>query len=83
MRFKRGQKVRIKDWVDIPQNVRDTWGTNVYVGKVGFISEVNPGGTTGYDVKMKGNKYPAFCLEQELELLVRIGEQLMFNFMKG
>ncbi|GAF96599.1 unnamed protein product [marine sediment metagenome] len=82
MKFKIGQKVRVIKWLDMPLSLINKWGTNTHVGEVGVIIQQNPfSGDEGYDVKKKENKYSFFCLEEELELLVKIGEQLEFEFM--
>lgn len=84
MKFKIGQKVRVKQWVGMPQDIMGRWGLNTHIGEVGFITQKNPysGDDNGYDIKIKNKKDSFFCLEQELEPFIKVGEQLLFNFIK-
>jgi len=84
MKFKKGQKVRIIEWVNMPQDMIDRWGINAHVGQVGIILAKNPYAKDdiGYDVKIKYEKTSFFCLEEELEFAVKVGEQLLFSFMQ-
>ena len=89
MKFKIGQKIRIKKWLDMPQCLQEKWGEPAFIGKVGeVLKENNIESTNGYDVcfpEKKGNLKntpPAFYFPQELEPLVKIGEQLLFSFME-
>lgn len=80
-KFKIGQKVRIKKWLNMPENILDVWGENYYAGQVGVVECTNnTGGFRAYDIKIDGKKDSIFCLKEELELFVRVGEQLLFNF---
>lgn len=77
--FKVGDKVRIKQWLDMPEDVLDTWGDGSRLaGRIGVIEFINTCfSTDGYDVIIDGDKYATFCLPQELESLVKVGEQLL------
>ena len=76
MKFKIGQKVRVKVWEDMPQDMQDRYGTNRYAGQVGVILQYFTE-DMGWDVKTENEKYSFFCLEQELEPVIKIGEQLL------
>jgi len=81
--FKIGQKVRVKQWSEMPQELAAVWGENFYAGQAGVIvSKNDSAGYEGYDVKLDGNKNSCFCLKEELEPFVRVGEQLLFDFVK-
>lgn len=80
-KFKIGQKVRIKQWFDMPQNLQDYYGTNSFdIGKVGEV--IDFAGETEdinmYNILIINDNYTNLALEPELESLVRIGEQLLF-----
>lgn len=86
LKFKVGDKVHIKVWNDMPLEVVDNWGEPSYINETGIIIRHNP---QGYDVSFPslpkcGFRDPpeAFYLPQELELVVKIGEQLLFDFAK-
>ncbi len=82
MKFKIGQKVRVKDWLDMPQDMIDKWGINNYVGEAGFVRQENLiADDIGYDIDIKRVKGLVFCLERELESVIKVGEQLVFPFM--
>ena len=84
MKFKVGQKVRIVKWLNMPQDMVEKWGINLpHIGEVGIIEEQNFDGKPGiaYNVKRKGAKYAFFCFEEELESIIKVGEQLEFVFM--
>jgi len=84
MKFKIGQKVRVKEWSDMPQRIQEEYSKNTCrIGNIGVVTgffgrEYN---INTYDIKFEGIKCPLFFLEPELEPLIRIGEQLMFVFM--
>jgi len=77
--FKVGQKVRTKQWLDMPEDVLAVWGSGSRLaGKVGVVESINNSfNTKGYDVILGKDKYATFCLPQEIEPLIRVGEQLM------
>lgn len=84
MMFKVGQKVRIKQWLDMPQGMMNKWGIANDVGCIGIIimEKENRDGYNAYDIRAENSKYDNFYFEEELEPLVRIGEQLLFKFME-
>lgn len=78
MKFKIGQKVRIVEWKDMPEDLQDIFGINTYgIGLIGVVDKFERAqkGVNGYNIKLKGGNH--FALEPELEPLVRVGEQLM------
>lgn len=78
MKFKIGQKIRIKQWLNVPEELTAEWGKNYYAGHIGVIeSENGTAGVEAYDVKPDGNKTSVFCLKEELEPLIKVGEQLL------
>jgi len=79
MKYKIGQKVRVKEWVDMPEELLANWGRNCLVGHVGVIVEYT---NNGYDVMIGNDKYPAFCLQGEIEPLIKVGQQLVFPFVE-
>lgn len=84
MNFKVGQKVRVKEWVDMPEEMFDSMGINGHAGKVGVVvvdGKIH-GGYKAYDVRTKGGDYDFFCFEDELEPLIKVGQQLLFSFME-
>lgn len=87
MKFKVGQKVRIKEWDDMPEDVFNVMGGNSQIGDAedgGVVESENNSynGYKAYDVKMENCKCGFFCFEQELEPFVKVGEQLIFSFME-
>ncbi len=81
-KFKIGQKVRFVEWVDMPVEVIATWGKIIgWREETGVIEkENNEFNISGYDVKVDGTSI--FCLSQELEPVIKVGEQLTFAFMQ-
>jgi len=76
----------------MPEEWLSNWDDPSYIGETGVILRIiyRPGRTNnnikGFDVcfpKKKWDKYPpeAFYFKQELEPVVKVGEQLTFNFM--
>ena len=88
MKYKVGQKVCIKQWLDMPQDIQDSWGENtVGIGATAVISFVIglSQGIATYKVLFDKSgiaKGELFVFEPELEPLVKAGEQLVFNFIK-
>ena len=84
MKFKIGQKVRIKEWIDMPKEVLANMGTACHIGDIGIVVKRigTHWGYITYDVKIETKEHDLFCFEGELELLVKVGEQLMFDFME-
>ena len=84
MKYKVGQKVRIKQWVGVPEGLYSKWGTNEHVGCVGVVvrEDRTAMGYRAYNVKTKEKKYDFFCFEEELESVIKVGEQLLFDFAK-
>ena len=86
-KFKVGDKARIIKWLDMPQELQDSYSINIMrIGEIGIIKRVleeEYDNTICYDVLFNGNIYPVFLLEQELESIIKVGEQLTFSFMKG
>lgn len=87
MKFKIGQKVRIVQWKDMPQQIEDDFGINTkHIGEIGTIEKLCDlmDGETGYEGI---NLYNVLfdnptdsqrnLFEQELESVVEVGEQLM------
>ena len=84
MKFKKGQKVRIKVWEDMPENLANTWGISSPVGTIVIIEGVNTfGGSNyaGYDIIFDGGKTTCY-FESELEPVIKVGKQLLFSFME-
>lgn len=80
MKFKIGDKVRVKEWVGMPDELKERWGLNMHIGDEGTIwmeSYSVEDGYKGYDIKAKDSRYAFFCFEGELEPLVKVGEQLL------
>ena len=77
--FKIGQKVRVKEWKDMPQEIEENWGISECTGEIGIIKsqKEKEEGHNAYDVKLDNNKYSGFYFEEELESIVKIGEQLL------
>lgn len=86
MKFKVGQKVCVVEWLNMPSDAKASYGINTYkVGNVGFIRSIKKMmyGVCTYKVafdKHLGNDL--FAFEGELESIIKIGEQLMFEFMR-
>ena len=83
MKFKVGQKVRVKEWSNMPEWVLVYWGMNGHVGNVGVVVRANDtmDRYNAYDVKTENSRYDFFCFEGELESIIKVGEQLLFGFM--
>lgn len=83
-KFKIGQKVCVKEWLDIPEELLVDWGIVAHIGDVGIVVKENAmvSKHNTYDVKTKSSKSDFFCFEDELEPVIKIGEQLVFNFME-
>lgn len=89
MKFKVGQKVRVKQWLDMPETIQDDWGTlSDGIGNVGTIVIIEEHQGSSYIIniyKLEGKdfgKYGRNVLEGEIEPLVKVGEQLTFEFME-
>ena len=80
-KFKIGQKVRIKEWKNMPEELYNTWGRAVCVGQIVTIEGLAPTDCDGYDVVFE-NGGGAFYLYGELESVIKVGEQLLFSFME-
>lgn len=78
--FKIGQKVRVIEWLDMPENVMRAYAKNCNkIGEIGIVvgnfgKEMD---TDSYDVAFEEHKYSLFFFGPELELLVKVGEQLL------
>ena len=70
--FQIGQKVRIKQWLDMPQDIYDAYSEPENIGEVGEIVLKTK---KGYNVLFTKSK--CFYLLQELEPIIKAGEQLM------
>ena len=83
-KFKVGQKVHIKEWIDMPKEVLADMGTACHTGDIGIVVKLIGiyKGYITYDVKTETEKHTLFCFEGELKSLVKVGEQLMFDFME-
>lgn len=85
MKYKIGQKVRIKEWVDMPEGIQDDWGTLTIgdIGNVGTIVAIEEHQGSSYIVNIYGlegedfGKYGRNVLEGEIEPLVKVGQQLL------
>jgi len=78
--FKVGQKVRVKQWLDMPEDLQAGYGMNVCkIGEVGTIVNILDVeiSVNSYDVIFENNEYPMFFLEGELEPDIKVGEQLL------
>lgn len=88
MKFKIGQRVRIVGWVDMPEDVRGVFILTpaIFIGKEVIIYKSTVElGKRAYEVDFvdKGIKESGYLLfEKELEPVIRVGEQLMFEFMR-
>lgn len=83
MKFKKGQKVRVKVWEDMPQDLYGTWGKARNIGEIVIIEGVNTfggGNYTGYDIAFDYGETTCY-FEEELEPVIKVGEQLLFAFM--
>ena len=88
-KFKVGDKVRVKQWLEMPQSIQDSWGALTRcVGEVSTVIKLdgNFQGINLYELSdiTDGD---GFCcnltvLEPEIELIIKKGEQLVFDFMK-
>lgn len=84
MKFEKGQKVRVKKWLDMPQDSQDAYGCNIIkLGEIGTILKFvgDAVETDDYDVIFEGDKYPVYLFGPELESAIAVGEQLLFSFM--
>ena len=84
MKFKNGQKVRVKVWEDMPWDLYDLWGYAKRVGVIATIEGINTFSSdfySGYDVEFE-DKSSACYFEEELESVIKVGEQLLFSFME-
>jgi len=79
IKFKVGDKVRIKQWLDMPERLQYDYGINTYnIGGIGVIDKIEEvyDGINIYKVIFNENDIiPAF--EPELEPFVKVGEQLL------
>ena len=85
MKFKVGQKVRVKEWVDMPENVISMYycTPSIAIGKLVVICESckeldEQAYQTNY---LDGADQGYLFFEEELEAIIRVGEQLLFDFM--
>jgi len=82
--FRVGQEVRVVSWEDMPQDVIFSFCMNTNrVGEIGTVVKLlgQEMGINAYDIIFKGNKYPIYFFENELESIVKVGQQLLFSFM--
>lgn len=86
-KFKVGDRTHVIKWLDMPQELQDSYSINIIrIGEIGIIKRVleeEYDNTICYDVLFNGDIFPVFLFEQELEPVIKVGEQLTFNFMKG
>ena len=86
MKFKVGQKVRVKEWIGMPQNVAGVFIMTPYVGKTVVIHKAQiECEEQAYEVGFVDKKlHPDGFLffEEELESVIKVGEQLLFDFAK-
>ena len=80
MKFKKGQKVRVKVWEDMPQYLSDTRGYAKCVGDIVTIQAYTLTPCDGYDVIFEDGS-SGYYLWEELEPVIKVGEQLLFSFM--
>lgn len=85
MRFRIGQKVRVKKWLNMPENIQCGWGIltrcigdTLVVVRTGESYENIPiyelqDSLTG-ELRIR-------VLEPEIESVIKVGEQLLFDFM--
>jgi len=84
-KFKVGQEVYIKQWLDMPPEVKENWScvTMWYkVGEKGVIEKCleKTHGEFTYYILFPGGKNTQFVFEKELEPVIGVG-QLLFPFM--
>jgi len=87
IKFKVGDKVRIKQWLDMPEELKYNYGMNTYgIGYVGIVDKFveQTKNVNGYDIILnidhfldKGANRHHFAFEPELEPFVKVGEQLL------
>ena len=88
MKFKVGQKVCVKEWVGMSQNVVGIYSMTPppYIGRVVIIRkaqiecEEQAYEIDFVDKELRMDGYLFF--EKELEPLIKVGEQLLFSFME-
>ena len=85
-KFKVGDKARVIEWIDMPQELQDSYSINACkIGEIGTIIRLlaEELDIESYDIIFEGDKYPIFLFGEELEPCIKVGEQLTFSFMKG
>ncbi len=84
--FKIGQKVRVKQWLDMPQDIQYGWGILIRcIGEVLTITETGESYEGIPLYKLQGSsagEWGLMVLEPEIEPVIRVGEQLLFDFIK-
>lgn len=80
MKFKVGDKVRIVEWKALPKKEHPAF----YIGEEGWIDKIDKNARFfPYHVRMKDNKFRySQYTKNELELVIKPGQQLEFDFMK-
>ncbi len=85
-KFKIGQKVLVKVWYDMPQDIQDGWG--ILTRCIGNILTVVAIGEKYkninlYELEGKAvGEMGLIVLEPEIEPIIKVGEQLLFDFVK-
>jgi len=80
--FKVGQKVCTKQWINMPSIVEESYGEHtIPLGAIGTVKQFlgKELDINSYDVIFDKtiSLYPLFVFEQELEPLIKVGEQLL------
>jgi len=83
--FKVGQRVRVIQWSDMPEELRESWGILTYhIGDMGTITKAKETycNVNVYELESESlGGWALMVLEPEIEPFVRVGEQLLFDFM--
>jgi len=81
MKFKIGQKVRVKDWNEMPERVISMYHCtpSTAIGKIVVISEncIELGEQAYQTNYTDGEEQDYLFFEKELESLIKVGEQLL------
>ena len=79
--FKIGQKVRVKQWFDMPQKIRNVYliSPTLFVGEDVIICKLTTElGERAYEVDFISKEEEGYLFfEKELEPFIKVGEQLM------
>ena len=79
--FKVGQKVRVKQWLDMPQDLQLKWG--ILTRCIGEVLTITATGESYEDIPLYELQdspvwdWGLIVLEPEIEPVIRLGEQLL------